>query len=129
MIKLIPVEDKLSLQKLAEKYQLPYSESLHAYVSASQDVFAECLFSLEGYSVNLLAIDFDEADALLPEMLIRAVGAYAGNRSGYLFLVNQPIASRIQSTLKTMHFEENEKGFCGKVPVILKGSCCHQDNE
>ena len=83
MIKLIPVEDKEQLQALCAIYKVAYDENVHAYISATEGLKAQCIFKLDTYRVSLLAIDFDEGDPLIPELLIRAIGSFAANRSGY----------------------------------------------
>lgn len=127
MIRLIPVEENTALKELCARYGLEYSEDKHAYISASEGVKAQCVFSLKDYRVELLAASFDESDPLLPEMLIRAVGAYAANRSGYLFYIKKEVGQAMAATLKTLRFEENETEYFGKVPKILEGSCRCKD--
>ncbi len=126
MIKLIPVEDEKELKALCEKYRISFNENVHAYISATAGLKAQCVFLLDTYRVKLLAIDFDEGDPLIPELLIRAIGSFAANRSGYLFEIGKNVGQAIDSTLKTMHFEENASGYSGKVPKVLQGNCCHQ---
>ena len=126
MIKLIPLENQEELERLCAVYGIPYDASVHAYISASRQVKAECIFSLRDYQVELLAAAYEESDPLIPELLIRAVGAYAANRSGYLFHIKKEVGQAMESTLKTMRFEENDSEYCGKVPEVLKGHCCCQ---
>ena len=127
MIKLIPLEDTQALNTLCAAYDIECDKNTHAYISASEDLKAQCIFTLNEYNVQLLVMDFDDTDPLIAEMLIRAVGAFAANRSGYLFHIRKDVGQAIASTLKTMGFEELETEYCGKVPVILKGHCCHND--
>ena len=126
MIKLIPVEDKEQLQALCATYKVAYDENVHAYISATEGLKAQCVFKLDTYRVSLLAIDFDEGDPLIPELLIRAIGSFAANRSGYLFEIEKQVGQAIDSTLKTMHFDESASGYSGKVPKVLQGNCCHK---
>ena len=125
MIKLVPVENTEDLKALCVQYGIEYSPYVHAYVRADTGPKAQCVFSIEGYRVELLAVEMQEDDPLIPELLIRAVGAYAANRSGYLFVVKKEVGQPINATLKMMGFEENESEYSGKVPMILKGHCCH----
>lgn len=124
MIKLIPLEDKNKLNELCEEYSLEYNENIHAYISASDDLKAVCIFSLDNYSVDILAVDSDSSDPLIPELLIRAVASYSANRSGYLVSVKKSVGVKIDSTLKTLRFKKNENSYTNKVPNIMKGSCC-----
>lgn len=129
MIKLIPLEKSSELEELCKKYNVAFSDNIHAYISADKALKAQCIFSLDGYNVELLAIDFDDFDPLIAEMLIRAVGSYAANRSGYIFSVSEKVGQDIDSTLKTMNFEKNNGVYSGKVPKILEGTCCHKDKK
>lgn len=124
MIKLIPVEDKSTLNKLCKEYGLEYSECTHAYISADDILKAVCIFSLDNYSVEILLVDTDSTDPLIPELLIRAVASYSANRSGYLVSIKNEVGEKIDSTLKTLRFEKNENSYTNKVPNIMKGSCC-----
>ena len=126
MIKLLPVEDEQELKALCKMYEVTFDENVHAYISATEGIKAQCVFKLDTYRVKLLAIDFEQGDPLIPELLIRAIGAYAANRSGYLFEIDKNVGQAIDSTLKTMHFEENASGYSGKVPKVLQGNCCHK---
>ena len=128
MIQLIPLNDAEKLKALCEQYALPVSENTHAYISASEGLKAQCVFTLCKYDTEILVMDFDNTDPLIPEMLIRAVGAYAANRSGYLFHIKKDVGQAIDATLKTMGFEENETEYIGKVPIVLQGHCCHKNN-
>ena len=128
MIKLIPLENDEDIQALCAHYGAAYTPAVHAYVRADEGEKAQCLFSLEGYRVELLAVEAPENDPLIPELLIRAVGAYAANRSGYLFTIKREVGQAIDSTLKMLCFKENETEYSGKVPEILKGHCCHNKN-
>ena len=129
MIKLVPVEQTEAIQAMCEQYHIDYSAQIHAYRSATQGLKAECLFALDNYHVSLLAIAFDGDDPLIPELLIRAVGAYAANRSGYLFTIDKAVGQAIEPTLKTMRFDENESAYFGTVPKILEGHCKHKNNQ
>ena len=124
MIKLIPVEEKSRLIGLCKEYSVEYNENIHAYISASEDLKAFCIFSLDNYSVEILAVDSDSSDPLIPELLIRAVASYSANRSGYLVSVKKSVGEKIDSTLNTLRFEKNENSYSNKVPNIMKGSCC-----
>lgn len=124
MIKLIPAEDKSTLNKLCKEYGLEYSECIHAYISADDSLKAVCIFSLDNYSVEILLVDTDSTDPLIPELLIRAVASYSANRSGYLVSIKNEVGEKIDSTLKTLRFEKNENSYTNKVPNIMKGSCC-----
>ena len=124
MIKLIPAEDKSTLNKLCKEYGLEYSECTHAYISADDSLKAVCIFSLDNYSVEILLVDTDSTDPLIPELLIRAVASYSANRSGYLVSIKNEVGEKIDSTLKTLRFEKNENSYTNKVPNIMKGSCC-----
>ena len=129
MIKLLPVEDAGELEQLCRHYGIDYTPQIHAYSSSDEKVKAQCVFLLDGYRIELLAASFDEYDPLIPELLIRAVGAYAANRSGYLFYISDSVGQAMEETLKTMRFEKNETGYCGKVPNVLKGTCrCNDTN-
>ena len=128
MIKLIPVEDETRRKMLCEAYHITYDENTYAYISATEGLKAQCIFKLENYRVSLLAIDFDEGDLLIPELLIRAIGSFAANRSGYLFEIDKEVGQAIDSTLITMHFEKTASGYSGKVPKVLQGNCCHHNN-
>jgi len=129
MIKLLPVEEAGKLEELCRHYGVAYTSQIHAYISADESVNAQCVFSLDGYRVELLAASFDDDDPLIPELLIRAVGAYAANRSGYLFYIPDSVGQAMEETIKTMRFEKNETGYCGKVPNVLKGTCrCNDTN-
>lgn len=123
MIKLIPLEDKKALSELCAAYEIELTPDVHAYVSATPQIKARCIFCLTDYNVQLLALETDSEDPLIPELLIRAVGAYAANRSGYLFKINKNVGQAIDSTLKTLHFEENAEEYIGKIPKVLAGSC------
>ena len=124
MIKLIPVEEKSKLKELCEENGVEYNKNIHAYISANVDLKALCIFSLDNYSVEILVVDSDSSDPLIPELLIRAVASYSANRSGYLVSVKKSVGENIDSTLKTLRFEKNENSYSNKVPNIMKGSCC-----
>ena len=124
MIKLIPVEDQKKLTELCKEYSVEYNKNIHSYISANDDLKAVCIFSLDNYSVEILVVDSDSSDPLIPELLIRAVASYSANRSGYLVSVKNSVGEKIDSTLKTLRFEKNENSYTNKVPNIMKGSCC-----
>ncbi len=124
MIKLIPVEEKTKLSALCDEYCVEFTENIRAYISANADLKAICIFSLDKYNVEILEVDFDSSDPLIPELLIRAVASYSANRSGYLVEIKNEVGERIDSTLKTLRFEKNKKSYSNKVPNIMKGNCC-----
>lgn len=127
MIKLIPVENISQLKELCCEYSVEYNDSIHAYVSDTDGLKAVCIFSLDNYCVEILEIDCDMSDPLIPELLIRAVASYCANRSGYLVRVKASVGQSIDSTLKTLRFEKNDDFYTNKVPEIMKGSCCKND--
>ena len=129
MIRLTPLEQGEQLTRLCREYGVPETKNVHAYVSADPNLKAQCIFSLEKYVVTLLAIDFSDSDPLIPELLIRAVGSYAANRSGYIFNIPSAQADAIAPTLQTLRFEKNENGYSGKVPKVLAGTCQCKNNQ
>lgn len=124
MIKLIPIEEKSELKALCADYSVDYNDCIHAYISANNDLKALCIFSLDNYTVEILAVDFDSSDPLIPELLIRAVASYSANRSGYLVSIKKEVGEKIDSTLNTLRFDKNDNSYSNKVPNIMKGSCC-----
>lgn len=124
MIKLIPIEDSNSLKSLCKEYFVEYNKNIRAYISANDDIKAVCIFSIDEYIVEILAVDSDSSDPLIPELLIRAVASYSANRSGYLVSVKKEVGEKIDNTLKTLRFKKNENSYSNKVPNIMKGSCC-----
>ena len=129
MIKLIPIEKSEKLDELCSEYSIEYNENIHAYISADDSLKAQCVFSLDKYSVELLALQTDSSDPLVEELLIRAVGSYSANRSGYIFRISKEIGEKIEPTLTTLNFEKDENGYNGKVPKILEGSCRCKNKE
>ena len=127
MIKLIPIEDISQLKELCAQYCVDYNDYIHAYVSATDGLKAVCIFSLNTYNAEILAIDCGISDPLIPELLIRAVASYCANRSGYILRLRVRVGERIDSTLKTLRFEKNDDFYTNKVPEIMKGSCCRND--
>ena len=129
MIKLIPLEKSEKLNALCSEYSIEYNENIHAYISADESLKAQCVFSLDNYNVELLALETDSTDPLVEELLVRAVGSYSANRSGYIFKVSKELGKKIEATLKTLNFEKDENGYNGKVPKILEGSCRCKNKE
>ena len=123
MIRLIPLEKGEQLNALLNEHALSYDETVHGYISADSSLNAHCVFSLNKYEVELLAIRFDCDDPLIPELLLRAVASYAAGRSGYIFSIDRSLAASFLPTLNALHFEQKQEKYIGKVPKILEGSC------
>lgn len=123
MIKLIPEENSENLKQLCKQNSLEYTPHIHAYVGADGAEGEYCLFSIDGYNMEILALKCDKSDELKTEIFIRSVANYGARRSGYTVKCTDAEAEKVLLTLK---FEKQNGAYIGKVPKILQGTCCHE---
>ena len=81
----------------------------------------KCLFSIDGHSCHIIAIDCDYMDKLLVEGFIRASLNYCANRNAYMAYCE---INEISDVLSMLGFKKKNNTYSGDIPTLLKGSCC-----
>ncbi len=105
----------------------PYCEdcSLNGYVgydlADNNSVCGNCVFRINGYSMEILYIDVKESDPEVIEGLIRSALNFGGNRNVY---IAQFKAQNGVEVAKLLGFKSENSVLTGDIPTLLKGSCC-----
>lgn len=119
MIKFVPVtSDKLSDGFASD-------DSLFGYIgydlSADGRKCGECVFRLNGYTMEILSVEA-EGDDETAEGLIRSALNYGANRLSYIAYYK---AKKHISVAELLGFEKDNNGvLSGDIPTLLQGSCC-----
>lgn len=120
MIKLVPLEDKETLKELCRKHGVLYNDTIRAYNNEGGEEKGVCIFSLDGFNMEIFCVEYDKSDPLMAELLVRSAANYGANRSGYIVRMR---SDEIKDILLKLNFVKNDDGYIAKVPKILEGSC------
>ena len=118
MLKFVPVK--------FNELSAPYSEdnTLNGYIGYNLDDNSrcgECVFRLNGYSMDILFVEASDNDAETIEGLIRSALNYGGNRNVYI--ANYKAAAGL-SVAEVLGFADDNGILSGDIPSLLKGGCC-----
>ena len=119
MIKFVPVtSDKLSDGFASDSCLLGY---IGYDLSADGRKCGECVFRLNGYTMEILSVEA-EGDDETAEGLIRSALNYGANRLAYIAYYK---AEKHVSVAELLGFEkDNNCVLSGDIPTLLQGSCC-----
>ena len=123
MITYKPITDIEEISKIYGEILFDNQLRYGVYCGFEEDgtQLGSCLFSINGYSCNIISVDCDYEDKLLVEGYIRAALNFCANRSVYMAYCS---LNEISSVLKLLGFEKNNDLYSGDIPSLLKGSCC-----
>ena len=113
-----PLEDREKCRELYESRGFQYDDGKSHAVYSTENGRNNgiCLFSLSGYNVEIIFLEYDENDVLMGDTLIRAALNYAGNRSGYIAVCRKP---EYRSLLENLSFVESDGVFSATIPEIF----------
>lgn len=118
MLKFVPVK----FNELSSAYS--DDSTVNGYIGYNLDDnsrFGECVFRLNGYSMDILFVEALDDDAETIEGLIRSALNYGGNRNVYIANYK---ADNGKSVADVLGFEDENGVLTGDIPSLLKGSCC-----